>query len=98
MKMKKKTLKHLLKLLLIPNDNGLEILVIALKTIFLDLKISDLFARLKPLLLAAFLSLLLALKISEDYFYYFKTIALLSITVLPNNTIFAFTIKIDIFY
>jgi hypothetical protein len=40
-KMKQITLRHLLKLQLIPNENGLEILVIALKIIFLDLKICD---------------------------------------------------------
>jgi hypothetical protein len=50
MKMKKKTPKYLLKLLLIPNENSLEILAIVLKTIFLDLKIYDFTLKIKVII------------------------------------------------
>jgi glutaredoxin len=46
MKMKKIILKHLLKPLLIPKENGLGILDIALKTIILNLKTCDYCSRL----------------------------------------------------
>ena len=99
MKMKKITLKHLLKPLLIPNENGLEIPVIALKIIFLDLKICDLVSRLKsPLLLKTgcfpFIIIGTATRdsiIRQDCYYLllllFKTTTLL----FANTTVPAFT-------
>jgi hypothetical protein len=82
MKMKKTTLKYLLKLLLIPNENGLEIPVIALKIIFLDLKICDLLSRLKSSLL---------LKIDCFLFHYYHLLSSLLAPLLETSLLVKIT-------
>jgi hypothetical protein len=66
MKMKKIILKHLLKPLLIPKENGMGILVIVMKTIILDLKICDYCSKLLLFYLPTLQYLFLLFKI-EDF-------------------------------